>query len=125
MAAGLATLRRLAARGVYQRLGATSARLCQGLAALAEEAGVELTTTFAGGLFGFFFHPGPVRSFEDAKKSHAERFRRFFAAMLERGVYLPPSPYEACFVSLAHRPVDVERTLAAARVALCEAARAD
>ena len=77
------------------------------------------------GMFGFFFHPGPVRCFSDARKAHAERFRVFFHAMLDRGVYLAPSAYEAGFVSLAHRPRDVAETLAAARKAFAKAARAD
>jgi glutamate-1-semialdehyde 2,1-aminomutase len=124
VAAGLETLRRLEKPGVYARLEKTSTTLADGLAALAEELGIELCTAVAGGMFGFFFHPGPVRSFADARKAQAERFRRFFAAMLERGVYLPPSPFEACFVSLAHGRADVERTLEAARGALRRVARA-
>jgi glutamate-1-semialdehyde 2,1-aminomutase len=123
MAAGLATLRRLARRGVYERLEATAVRLAEGLEAAAREAGVELTAAAVGGMFGFFFHPGPVRSFADAKRSHVPRFRRFFAAMLERGVYLAPSAFEAGFVSLAHTPADLARTLRAAREALRLAAR--
>jgi glutamate-1-semialdehyde 2,1-aminomutase len=123
MAAGLETLRRLARRGSYERLEALSTRLADGLAAAAREAGVELCAGAVGGMFGFFFHPGPVRSFDDAKKSHLARFGRFFAAMLERGVYLAPSAFEAGFVSLAHTPRDVDRTLAAARESLRLAAR--
>jgi glutamate-1-semialdehyde 2,1-aminomutase len=123
MAAGLETLRRLARRGVHARLEALATCLAEGLEAAASEAGVELCATAVGGMFGFFFHPGPVRSFEDAKKSHLPRFRRFFAAMLERGVYLAPSAFEAGFVSLAHTPRDVDRTLAAARESLRISAR--
>ncbi len=123
VAAGLATLERLRRGDAYARLGATSHRLAEGLGRLAGEEGVELTTAQVGGMFGFFFHPGPVGCFEDAKKANAARFAAFFRAMLERGIYLPPSPFEACFVSLAHRPADVELTLAAARPALRRAAR--
>jgi glutamate-1-semialdehyde 2,1-aminomutase len=122
MAAGAAALRELARPGVYRRLEATSRAIAEGLRDLAAESGVELTTCFAGGMFGFFFHPGPVRSYTDAKKAHAERFRRFFHAMLDDGIYLAPSPFEAGFVSLAHREVDVARTLEAARRALRRAA---
>ena len=75
-------------------------------------------------MFGFFLHPGPVRSFADAQKADAEAFRIFFAAMLDQGIQLAPSPYEAGFVSLAHRKADVEQTLAAARKALRRVARA-
>jgi len=117
MAAGIETLRRLRKPGSYERLSQLSGTLVRGLATAAEESGVELSTATIGGMFGFFFHPGPVRCFADAKKADEERFRRFFAAMLERGVYLAPSPYEAGFVSLAHRPSDIEATLEAARYA--------
>jgi glutamate-1-semialdehyde 2,1-aminomutase len=123
MAAGLATLQRLEAPGVYEQLGARSAALSDGLADLAREAGVALTTTSVGGMFGFYFHPGPVRSFEEAKKNDEARFRCFFDAMLQGGVYLAPSAYEAAFVSLAHRPADIGRTLEVARGALHRTAR--
>jgi glutamate-1-semialdehyde 2,1-aminomutase len=123
MAAGLETLRRLARRGVYERLEASAVRLADGLVAAAGEAGVELTASAVGGMFGFFFQPGPVRSFADAKQSHLARFRRFFAAMLQGGVYLAPSAFEAGFVSLAHTPADLDRTLETARDALRRAAR--
>jgi len=125
MAAGLATLERLRAPGSYDALEARSRAVALGFAALAAEAGVELATAAVGGMFGFFFHPGPVRNFDEAKKSHACRFRRFFGAMLERGVYLAPSPYEAGFVSLAHGRRELERTLDAARRAFRLAARVD
>jgi len=123
MAAGLETLRQLERPGVYEGLAARSKRLADGLAVLAREAGVELCTTRAGGMFGFFFHPGPVRCFADARKAHPGRFRKFFAAMLDHGVYLAPSPFEAAFVSTAHRPSDLARTLEAAASALRRAAR--
>ncbi len=122
-AAGLATLERLRRPGSYEALAKRTRQLAEGLQTLADEIGVELTTVVVGGMFGFFFHPGPVQSFEAAKKSHAERFRRFFAAMLEAGVYLAPSPYEAGFVSLSHGPRDLDQTLEAARKALRRAAR--
>jgi glutamate-1-semialdehyde 2,1-aminomutase len=123
MAAGLATLRRLRAKGVYEALEARTRQLTGGLAAVARDAGIELTTGALGGMFGFFFHPGPVRCFDDAKKSHIARFRAFFGAMLDAGVYLAPSAFEAGFVSTAHRSSDIDRTLEAARVALRIAAR--
>jgi len=123
VAAGLETLRRLEEPGVYDTLEARTRALTEGLEVLAREASVELCTAAAGGMFGLFFHPGPVRSFEDARKAHVERFRRFFHAMLEQGIYLAPSAFEAGFVSLAHRPRDVDRTLEAARKALRRAAQ--
>jgi glutamate-1-semialdehyde 2,1-aminomutase len=124
MAAGLATLRRLARAGSYEKLEARAQSLAEGLKQRAEAAGVALTTHSVGGLFGFFFHPGPVESFADASRADAARFKLFFAAMLEAGVYLAPSPFECGFVSLAHRRRDVEATLAAAGRALRRVARA-
>ena len=122
VAAGLETLRRLAKRGAYEQLGATARSLADGLAERAGSAGVPLATAAVGGMFGFFFHPGPVASFDDAKRSDLPRFRVFFHAMLARGVYLAPSAYEAGFVSLAHGPREIRATLAAAEDAFREAA---
>jgi glutamate-1-semialdehyde 2,1-aminomutase len=122
VAAGLATLRRLAEPGTYEALETLAQRLTRGLAERAAAAGVELSTAAVGGMFGFFFHPGPVGCFEDAKKADEARFRAFFAAMLEAGIYLAPSPYEAGFVSLAHSEAEVDETLAAAEGALARAA---
>jgi glutamate-1-semialdehyde 2,1-aminomutase len=123
MAAGCETLRRLERPGTYERLSAASERLARGFAEGAEAAGIELSTASIGGLFGFFFHPGPVRCFADVRKADAERFRRFFAAMLERGIYLAPSPFEAAFVSTVHAPSDIDETLDAARFAFKRVAR--
>ena len=83
VAAGLATLERLEEPDVYDRLNALSERLVGGLDSLAEEAGVPFSTVSAGGMFGFFFHSGPVRRFEDAKKAHQARFRCFFPKCLK------------------------------------------
>jgi glutamate-1-semialdehyde 2,1-aminomutase len=123
MAAGAAALRRLARPGTYASLEAKSRRLANGLQAIADDAGVEFTASAVGGILGFFFHPGPVRNFEDAKRAHEGRFRHFFNSMLEQGVYLAPSPYECAFVSLAHRRADIDATLAAAEVAMAGCAR--
>jgi glutamate-1-semialdehyde 2,1-aminomutase len=125
MAAGLATLRRLREPGTYERLESIASRLAGGLRERAAKAGVELSAEAVGGIFGFFFHPGPVTSFDEARKSRADRFRAFFAAMLEAGVYLAPSPYECGFVSLAHGDAEVEATLAAAEQALHAASQVD
>jgi glutamate-1-semialdehyde 2,1-aminomutase len=124
VAAGLTTLRLLEAKGVYERLAETSKILVEGLEGFAWEHGIPFTTANVGGMFGFFFHPGPVESFAQAQQSDAARFRCFFAAMLEFGVYLAPSPYEAAFVSLAHRPRDLDQTLEAARKAFKRSLRA-
>jgi glutamate-1-semialdehyde 2,1-aminomutase len=123
MAAGLATLRRLARPGTYEALEAKGHRLADGLREIASDAGVEFTVSTVGGILGFFFHPGPVRNFEDAKRAHEGRFRRFFRSMLEQGIYLAPSPYECAFLSLAHRRSEIDATLAAAKVSMARCAR--
>ncbi|MBW1882630.1 MAG: glutamate-1-semialdehyde 2,1-aminomutase [Deltaproteobacteria bacterium] len=123
VAAGLATLEALEAEGVYPKLAARSAQLAEGLAEIAAEIGVPMLTRSIGGMFGFFFHTGPVDDFAQAQQSDAAAFRRFFTAMLEEGVYLAPSPYESGFVSLAHRAKDIATTLEAARRALRKVAR--
>ncbi len=114
MAAGIVTLQAIRRPGVFERLSATTARLCAGLAAAAAEAGVPLQTGSAGSMWGFFFNEAPVTDYESAKRSDTARFGRFFHAMLARGVYLAPSQFEAAFVSLAHTDELVEQTIAAA-----------
>jgi glutamate-1-semialdehyde 2,1-aminomutase len=123
MAAGIATLGELAKDGTYERLGAISKRMADGLSEIAREIGVEFTAVAVGGVFGFFFHPGPINNFADAQKAHAGRFKAFFKSMLEQGIYLAPSPFECGFASLAHKDRDIEAALAAARVAMQKAAR--
>ena len=123
VAAGVATLELLESPGVYETLAERSSALMRGLAERAEALGIPLTTRSVGGMFGFFFHPGPVDCFAQAQQSDAAAFRRFFAAMLEEGVYLAPSPYEAGFVSLAHTKRHIDRTLNAAERALAKVAR--
>ncbi len=124
VAAGLVALESLEAEGVYETLSARSEALAIGLAEIAEELAIPMTTHNVGGMFGFFFHQGPVRCFAEAQQSDAAAFRTFFAAMLDEGVYLAPSPYETGFVSLAHRPRDIASTLDSARRALLRVARA-
>jgi len=114
-AAGLAVLELATREGTYEALEATAQRLATGLAGLAREAGVPFTASALGGLFGFFFHPGPVESYADAQKADGERFRAFFHAMLEQGIYLAPSPFEAGFVTTAHGDAEIDETLEAAR----------
>jgi glutamate-1-semialdehyde 2,1-aminomutase len=114
-AAGLAVLELAARDGIYDALEASAKRVASGLEALAREAGVPFTASALGGLFGFFFHPGPVESYADAQKADAERFRTFFHAMLDQGIYLAPSPFEAGFVTTAHGDAEIDQTLEAAR----------
>ncbi|MBJ18867.1 MAG: glutamate-1-semialdehyde 2,1-aminomutase [bacterium] len=124
VAAGITTLELLEVPEVYQTLAERTAALTAGLAERAEARGIPLTTSRVGGMFGLFFHPGPVESFAQAQQSDAAAFRRFFASMLEDGIYLAPSPYEAGFVSLAHEKRDITLTLEAADRAFAKLARA-
>jgi glutamate-1-semialdehyde 2,1-aminomutase len=110
MAAGIATLGELTP-DVHDRIAARTARLVQGLREIAARRGIPLTADCAGSMWGFFFRAEPVRSFADAKTSDVERFRRFFHAALDRGVYLAPSAFEAGFMSSAHSDADVAETL--------------
>jgi glutamate-1-semialdehyde 2,1-aminomutase len=118
MAAGLATLRRLGEPGVYPALDGVAERYASGLSSLFARYGVPHVATRAASLVGFFFTNGPVFDLESAKRSNAGLYARFFHAMLERGVYLAPSQFEAGFLSLAHAASDVDRTLEAADAAL-------
>ena len=115
MAAGLATLDKIAVDGFFVKLEAKAARLVSGLGDAAASAGVALATEFRGGMFGFVFtDDAPVRRFEQVAAADIDRFRRFFHGMLERGVYLAPSAFEAGFISAAHGDDEIEQTLAAA-----------
>ncbi len=120
-AAGLAVLDLAAQPGVYERLEAGTKRLADGLAGIAREAGVPFSASSLGGVFGFFFHPGPVRNYADAQKADTAAFRSFFHAMLEQGIYLAPSAFEAGFLTTAHGDAEIEKTLDAARRALTRA----
>ena len=119
MAAGLATLRLLADDGFYASLERYTRRLLEGLRTAARAAGVPLTTTQAGSMFGIFFSEAPsIRSYAQVMACDVARFRRFFHAMLGAGVYLAPSAFEAGFVSAAHGERELELTLSAAAGAL-------
>jgi glutamate-1-semialdehyde 2,1-aminomutase len=124
MAAGLATLELVQAPGFHAALETRTHALCDGLEAAAREAGVAFHTTRAPGMFGLYFREGPVESFADALGSDAAKFGRFFHAMLERGVYLAPSAFEAGFMSSAHSEADIAATLDAARAAFAVVAAA-
>jgi glutamate-1-semialdehyde 2,1-aminomutase len=115
--AGLATLKRVLEPGFFDKLSRTTASLVEGLAREARTAGVSFSGESAGGMFGVFFRASPPASFAQVMQSDRAAFNRFFHAMLERGVYLAPSAYEAGFVSIAHSPADIEATIAAARAA--------
>ena len=116
MAAGLATISYLQehAAEVYPRLEATSEALAKGVAAEAAKAELPLTTNRVGSMWTWFFTGGPVSNYADAAKSDIAAFGRFHRAMLDRGIWLPPSQFEAAFISYAHTDADVETTIAAA-----------
>ena len=119
MSAGAATLDLIEADAdFYSRLDAASARLADGLLAAASDAGHKLTLNRVGSMLTLFFTSEPVTDFYTAKTSDTDRFGRFFRSMLERGVYLPPSQYEAWFVSAAHTDEDIDKTIEAARQSL-------
>ena len=121
-AAGLATLA-LLDDDAYARLHAVSATLADGLRAAADSAGVPVQLSRTTGLLTLFFSDEPVTDYEGAKAADADRYATFCRAMLDRGVYLPPSQFEAWFPSLAHTDAQVERTLTAARESLEEVSR--
>lgn len=117
MACGIKTLEILAKadfRGLHDR----TRKMMDGLSAAARDVGIPLTTDSEGGMFGFFFRREPVHSFADAAASDIATFKRFFHGMLERGIYLAPSAFEAGFVSLAHTDEDVREFVATARQVL-------
>jgi glutamate-1-semialdehyde 2,1-aminomutase len=120
VAAGIATLKALKEPGTYQRLEASARRLEEGLAQAAMEAEEQVTVNRVGSMLTAFFTAGPVEGWADVEKADVRRYSAFFHAMLERGVYLAPSQFEAAFLSTAHSPEDIERTVAAAREALRE-----
>jgi len=115
--AGLTTLRRVLEPGFFDRLARSTRTLVEGLQREADAAGIAFSTDSEGGMFGLFFRAQAPATFAQVMESDREAFNRFFHAMLERGVYLAPSAYEAGFVSSAHTPADIEATLAAARTA--------
>jgi glutamate-1-semialdehyde 2,1-aminomutase len=122
MTAGIKTLELLRQPGSYERLETITRRLSDGIQTAAREAGLPITGGSISAMFGFFLCKGPVRNFEEAKAADTERFGRLHRAMLERGVYLAPSAFEAGFTSLAHSDADIDATLAAFREAFAAVA---
>ena len=117
MAAGIATLTALTP-ALHARIEKRTTALVEGLQMIANELSVPLTADCAGSMWGFFFSENPVRNFAAAKASDVAFFRKFFHAALERGVYLAPSPFEACFMSAAHSDEDVSSALEKMRDAM-------
>jgi glutamate-1-semialdehyde 2,1-aminomutase len=118
--AGIATLQLLRQPGVYDELETKSARLDQGLRQAASEAGLELTFNRVGSMLCTFFTNEPVTDFDSASKSDTEQFARYFAGMLQKGVYLAPSQFEAAFMSLVHTDAQIDQTIEAARAVFKE-----
>ncbi|MGB9578148.1 MAG: glutamate-1-semialdehyde 2,1-aminomutase [Halothiobacillaceae bacterium] len=115
MAAGLATMELIMEPGFYETLAARTQNLCDGLREAAKEAGIPFTTNHVGGMFGFFFTDQErIETFSDVGRCDIERFRKFFHAMLNEGIYLAPSAFEAGFVSGAHSCQDIDTTVEAA-----------
>jgi glutamate-1-semialdehyde 2,1-aminomutase len=121
VAAGLVTLKALEDRKAYARLEALGARLERGLRDAADKAGVPLTVNRVGSMLTGFFCAGPVRDYADAKTADTARYARFYHGMLDRGVYLAPSQFEAAFVSLAHGDDDLDHAARAAADAMAAA----
>ncbi len=115
MTAGIKTLELLQQEGTYERLEATTKRLINGIIEIAKENGLSITGSSISAMFGFYLCEGPVRNFEEAKATDTERFGKLHKAMLEKGVYLAPSAFEAGFTSLAHTDADIDATLKAFR----------
>jgi len=118
VAAGLATLRRLDEAAPYNNLETLGSRLERGLIEAASKAGVPVRVNRVGSMFTVFCTNQDVMDFESAKTSDTQRFNRFFHMMLDEGAYLPPSQFEAAFISAAHTNSDIERTIEAASKAL-------
>jgi glutamate-1-semialdehyde 2,1-aminomutase len=119
LAAGLATLEELTQGNFYENLGATTKRIAEGLLTRAKAFNIPLTVNYVGGMFGVFFtEEEKVEDYYQVTNSNLDRFRLFFHGMLEQGIYLAPSAYEACFVSAAHGQAEIKQTLIAAEQVL-------
>jgi glutamate-1-semialdehyde 2,1-aminomutase len=125
MAAGCAMLKQLRDRKseIYPRIDQLSGELVEGVAAVAKDAGVKLTSNRVGSMFTWFFTPDVVTNWDSASKSNTEAFGKFFRGMLDQGIYLPPSQYEAAFLGAAHTQEDIHKTIAAAKEAFAAIGR--
>jgi glutamate-1-semialdehyde 2,1-aminomutase len=121
MAAGLATLRHLKLHlEIYKQLDQRSSELVNGILESAKKRGVPLTANRVGSMFTWFFQKKEVHDWDTAAKSDTQAFGQFHRGMLDRGIYLPPSQYEAAFLSAAHSDEDIRKTIEAARESLGE-----
>jgi glutamate-1-semialdehyde 2,1-aminomutase len=117
MTAGMITLDLLRSRKIYKDLEKKTSDLTEAISTSAEESGVPLSINQATGMFTLFFTEGPVRDYRTAKMSDTKRFAQFFIEMMEQGIYLPPSQFEAWFLSLAHTQKDLDKTIEACDIA--------
>jgi glutamate-1-semialdehyde 2,1-aminomutase len=113
MTAGIETLELLKSKKIYQDLERKTSYLIENISISAEEKGIPLSINHTKGMFTLFFAEGPVRDYRTAKMSDTSRFAKFFIEMMEQGIYLPPSQFEACFISLAHTQKDLDKTIQA------------
>ncbi|MDX2512306.1 MAG: aminotransferase class III-fold pyridoxal phosphate-dependent enzyme, partial [Desulfobacterales bacterium] len=120
MAAGIATLQQLKTPGFYESLDAQAERLITGLKSLAQQAKIPVACARVGAMLGMFFTDQPVNSFVDAKTSNLERFSSYYQGMLENGIYLAPSQFEAFFMSAAHDDEAIQQTLSAAETVFAQ-----
>jgi glutamate-1-semialdehyde 2,1-aminomutase len=115
MASGIATLKLCQEDGFYDKLGAQTKKLAEGLKRAADDAGVPLSTGSTGGMMGVAFSGTPLTNYDDAAAQDHDAFKAFFQAMLDRGVWLPPSSYEAMFISAAHGDEAIDAVVNAAK----------
>jgi glutamate-1-semialdehyde 2,1-aminomutase len=118
MRAGIATLQQLSTPGLYEGINRLAERLVTGLRKALADAGIPAQVNAYGSLATIFFTPDPVRNYAEAKRSNTKRYARYFREMLNRGIFLAPSQFEAAFVSAAHTTEDIDRTLGAAQESL-------
>jgi len=120
MTAGIETMKKLSQDGVYEELERKSAKLVDGIMAAGKKHGHSIQGDYAGGMFGWYFSEEKVKNFAEAAKSDGEKFGKWHRMMLERGVYLAPSMYEAGFMSMSHTDEDIEKTIAIAEEVLSQ-----
>jgi glutamate-1-semialdehyde 2,1-aminomutase len=113
VAAGIATLKLLKSQNPYTRLDRLARQLCNEISGALQKAGVAHTLNQIGSMFTLFFNPRPVTDYISATKSDTDRYAKYFKAMLKAGIYLPPSQFEACFISTKHCQKDFDETIAA------------
>ncbi len=113
VAAGMATLKTLKSQKPYRALAKATEKLCEGISQCLEEKKIPHTINRISSMFTLFFHPGPVIDYNSAVQSDTRLYARYFTGMLRAGIYLPPSQFEACFLSTAHRQKDLDKTIAA------------